>query len=363
MQAVTKIALFGLGAALLLGAQDPQGTPDPAVERGRELFDRPFHRSGGLGSPEMNANSCRACHSDPEMGGAGPLELNVSRFARDNNGAGPYENLPTGQALSKLRPPFVVGREECPPEADVFEQRQTPSLFGNGLIDSIPGFVIRANEDPNDIDQDGIRGVARLVEVNGVTEVGRFGWKAQLPRLRDFVNDAFFQEMGITTPDDGRGFSFPTDNDPMPDPELSAAEVDDVHTFLSQLPAPARAGSTDPRVDRGLEVFYEVGCFKCHRPVLQGTGGPVPLYSDLLLHNVMPVGFRGMSEEGAGVGLYRTPPLWGIRHTAPYMHDGRAETLPEAIAHHDGEALGVRQAYEALTPADQQALILFLEDL
>jgi CxxC motif-containing protein (DUF1111 family) len=89
----------------------------------------------------------------------------------------------------------------------------------------------------------------------------------------------------------------------------------------------------------------------------------VPLYSNLLLHNVMPTGFRGMAEPGAGVGYYRTPPLWGIGDTAPYMHDGRAEDLDAAILAHDGEAAGVRSNYEALTPAAQQALILFLEDL
>jgi CxxC motif-containing protein (DUF1111 family) len=98
-------------------------------------------------------------------------------------------------------------------------------------------------------------------------------------------------------------------------------------------------------------------------PVLVGTSGPVPLFSELLLHNVMAGGFRGMGENGAGVGLYRTPPLWGIKHTAPYMHDGRAEDLGKAILVHEGEATQVRADFLALPAADQQALILFLQDL
>jgi CxxC motif-containing protein (DUF1111 family) len=89
----------------------------------------------------------------------------------------------------------------------------------------------------------------------------------------------------------------------------------------------------------------------------------VPLYSDLLLHDVMPAGFRGMSEPGAEVGLYRTPPLWGCRHTAPYLHDGRAADLAAAILAHDGEAAGVVASYLALTQDDRAALLAFLADL
>ncbi len=70
-----------------------------------------------------------------------------------------------------------------------------------------------------------------------------------------------------------------------------------------------------------------------------------------------------MMEPGAGVGFFKTPPLWGIKDTAPYMHDGRAEDLQGAILHHDGEAATVRLRFEALSPIDMEALLLFLEDL
>ncbi len=64
----------------------PSADEDPIFLRGQELFDRDFNRKDGVGAPEMNADSCRACHQDPVMGGAGPLEVNVSRFASDNGG-------------------------------------------------------------------------------------------------------------------------------------------------------------------------------------------------------------------------------------------------------------------------------------
>jgi CxxC motif-containing protein (DUF1111 family) len=133
--------------------------------------------------------------------------------------------------------------------------------------------------------------------------------------------------------------------------------------FLARLGPPRRVGSLDPEVLSGELVFERVGCARCHVPELAGANGPVPLYSDLLLHDVMPSAFRGMAEPDAGPGHYRTPPLWGIRATAPYLHDGRASSLRAAILQHEGEANAVRQAFQALPVAERDALIAFLDDL
>jgi len=334
------------------------------LERGRALFERDFHRSSGLGAPDMNADSCRACHRDPFTGGAGGLELNVSRFARDNEGRGPFEDLPGGQTLSKLRPPHVLGREEFVPGGpDVFEQRQTPALFGGGRIEGIFEREILAHQDPLDRNGDGVRGVARRITIGGVVELGRFGWKAQVPTLADFVRDALGGELGLTTSDDGRGFALLSDADASADPELDDDAVADMAFFLANLPPPARTASTEPEVLRGELLFSGLGCVKCHVPSLEGVDGPVWLYSDLLLHDVWPADFRGMSESGAGPGVYRTPPLWGIRETAPYLHDGRASTLRAAVLAHDGEALAIRNDFDSLSAADKNALLAFLEDL
>ena len=245
----------------------------------------------------------------------------------------------------------------------MFEQRQTPSILGDGLIDQIFESAILANEDPTDRNGDGIYGVARIRTIDGRTEVGRFGWKAQVPRLKDFVMDAMGGELGITTPDDGRGFAMLLDNDGVQDPELSTAEANLMHHFLARLPAPERKGSTAPEVALGEVLFESVGCAVCHVPELDSPHGPVPLYSNLLLHDVMPANYRGMAEPGAGVGMFRTPPLWGISDTAPYMHDGRATTLLDAILAHESEADGVVAAFNALTQSERDAVVLFLEDL
>ena len=67
---------------------------------------------------------------------------------------------------------------------------------------------------------------------------------------------------------------------------------------------------------------------------------------------------------------FLTENLWGVGSTAPYLHDGRATTLAEAIIEHAAsnsdtasEARGARAAYLARSLSDKQALIAFLENL
>lgn len=331
--------------------------------RGRRVFDRDFHSEDGLGLPEFNGDSCRGCHQAPVIGGAGGLDLNVSRFATDNGGAGPFMNLPGGQLNHRFRRVDTPGREDPPMAADLFEQRQTPSILGLGLIELVPESEILANEDPTDANSDGVFGYARFIDVNGTMELGRFGWKCGVPSLADFAKDAISNEVGITVPDVTRGFGFATDNDGIPDPEVTAGDLEDLTFFMANLAAPPRGGSTSPLVAQGENVFMTIGCGTCHVPTLMSTVGPISPYSNFLLHNVQGPNFRGMEEPDAPAGFYRTPPLWGISRTAPYWHDGSAETLTDAIEAHQGEGLGARLAFAALSAGDRTALLAFLEDI
>lgn len=332
---------------------------------GRRLFDHDFRETEGLGVPTFNGDSCRACHLDPTIGGSGGLDVNVSRFGHDGGNPANFTDVSGGQIASKEQRTDMPIREEYDPlAADVFEQRNTPTIFGAGAIESIPESVITANEDPNDVNGDGVRGFAHRINLaNGSQVIGRFGWKAQVPTLSDFVHDAMFNELGITTIADGRGFGASADGDSIADPEFTAQQFSDILFFMQNLAAPPRGGNTDPGVAIGESLFTTVGCAKCHIPSLQGAQGAVPLFSDLLLHNVAASNFRGMKDGQAGPGFYRTAPLWGLRRTAPYMHDGGAETINAAILAHQGEAAAVVTAFNALSTGQKNALLLFLEDL
>jgi CxxC motif-containing protein (DUF1111 family) len=88
----------------------------------------------------------------------------------------------------------------------------------------------------------------------------------------------------------------------------------------------------------------------------------VRLVSDLLLHDMGSLG-DGIVQAPAGPREMRTAPLWGLRVSAPYLHDGRATTLDAAIAAHDGEAKVSRDRYMKFSPAQKKQLSDFLMTL
>jgi CxxC motif-containing protein (DUF1111 family) len=66
---------------------------------------------------------------------------------------------------------------------------------------------------------------------------------------------------------------------------------------------------------------------------------------------------------GAGRQEWRTPPLWGVRDSAPYLHDGRARSLEQAIAFHGGEAQLSANRFYRLKPEERTQVLTFLRSL
>lgn len=323
--------------------------------RGRALFDRDLAIAGGLG-PNFNGDSCRACHFLPVIGGAGPADVDVTRQGHTEGGVfTPPANgtMASRNSTSGTRPPLD-------PSSNTFETRETPSILGLGFLESIPEADILANADCDNPDPEAISGCARVLSTG---QLGRFGWKAGVPTLEEFARDALSNENGLTVPNlPGRTFGNLTDGDSVPDPEISADDIATMTFFMRQL-APPRGHSTDAAAEvRGNAVFEDVGCASCHVSTFIAPGGSVA-YTDLLLHQVAPDGSAGIADGSAGPLEFRTPPLWGIALTPPYMHDGRSFSVEDAIARHDAEAKRSRQAYEALSEAEKADLLAFLASL
>jgi len=327
--------------------------------RGRRLFDRDIPMSEGLG-PAFNGDSCRACHFEPTTAGGGPPGVDVTR-AGHVTADETFEAPPGGTLLHR----FDVEFDRRPAAADtsnVFELRQPPPLYGLGKVDDIPVEHIEQREDPMDMDGDGISGrVARLEDGS----VGIFGWKAIFPSLEDFVRDALTNEMGLTVPDRpnvsaGRR----TDSDGADDPEFAGERYDALQLYVDKLSPPPVSGDPEGDVGLGKQVYSEVGCADCHVPEMKTADGEsVALHSDLLIHEVMPQDYRGVAGGAAGPREFRTPPLWGVSASGPYMHDGLSWTLDDAIRRHAGEAKDAANAYGALSEERREALIAYLESI
>lgn len=358
-----------------------------AFETGLEDFEEVEGLDDGVG-PVFNALSCAECHAHPVTGGSSP-DLQVAQVVRIGtltNGlfdplAGLGGMVLQRRSIKELDPNCPVLPEAIPAGASFVSLRQTPIVFGDGLIEAIPANTILARADPMDRNRDGIRGVPNVV-LNPETkrnELGRFGWKGHGPTLHLFSGDAYINEMGITNP------TFPTENLPQGQPiaegwdlvpEVDGALEDDgtgvtnFTNFMQLLAAPEPVATND-RTLFGQRVFTQIGCASCHTPQMT-TGAhpiaalrfkPVNLYSDLLLHAMGTALADGIPLGQARGDQWRTTPLWGLSRRKFFLHDGRATTVETAVGLHGGEATAARTRFVALRGRDRDALLAFLGSL
>ncbi len=344
---------------------------------GREDFQIVETPATGLG-PIFNRDSCVACHGVPAIGGGSAIF--VTRFGHAANGT--FDPLTAlGGSLLQERAIRPEGLEKVPPQANVVAKRQSTPLFGLGLIEAIPDATILRGVRTSPVN--GVLGKASMVQdvATGRTIVGRFGWKGQQGNLLTFSGDAYVNEMGITSR------LFPTENAPngnaallakldkvrdpedQPDPATGKADIDRLADFMRFIAAPPAAPVTASTAF-GAKIFVDAGCASCHTPMM--TTGPSPvaalnnmtvmLYSDLLLHDMGSLG-DGIVQGSAGAREMKTPPLWGLNVSGPYLHDGRATTIENAIQAHDGEAKIIKDNFNKLTSDQKKLLVEFLKSI
>jgi CxxC motif-containing protein (DUF1111 family) len=368
----------------------------------------------------FNERSCIACHTLGGSGGAGGLNRNVelltakppadakqfSQFLRSLRSLHPAFAASTsivlhrasirpdyqifrGQLLGLLPADVVEAQELLPTIKDeplekgpvkvidkgrvtlLLSQRNTTPLFGLAAIDSISKeeiektIAVEHHEDGN---------------VTG-RFVGRFGWRGQVADLRGFVLGACAVEIGLQSKDHpapiGPGIGASADED------LTPQQCDDLVAFVAALPAPIRANAKtldeETGALRGEHLFHSTGCAVCHRPQLGTVFG---VYSDLLVHDMGTI-LEDPAPASSVVSTqyygpppdlnsplaaqrrreWKTPPLWGLSDSGPYLHDGRAKTIHDAILAHGGEAKRSLGRYQRLTPTQQRCLSFFLSTL
>lgn len=356
--------------------------------RGDEAFGEVFTFQTGLG-PLFNQAACERCHVGD---GRGHPQMNLTRFGR-NLGGGQFDALRElgGPQLQERSMPGYPA-ETIPAEANAISVRGGPLVVGLGLIEAIPDETILSHADPNDLDGDGISGRPNLIiapEFLGLPQgpyngkyLGRFGRKAGAINLLQQTANAYHQDMGITSDfipvENYNPLAGGSGGDPIADPEVPAATVNDVVFYLRTLRPPIRRAEEDATVRRGEEVFGSIRCSSCHIPVMTTgpqtiaalSNRPAHLYSDMLLHDMGSDLADNFIEGEANETEWRTTPLWGVGilenvlgGTPFYLHDGRTSDLRVVIDLHKGEANTARMAFQQLSPADQAALLAFLGSL
>ncbi len=125
-------------------------------------------------------------------------------------------------------------------------------------------------------------------------------------------------------------------------------DLDALVSYLNSLPVPLPLTAPADQIDvvtRGAEVFTEMECTTCHVPAA------------LTNQQRADVGTGGTLLERTD-GAFDTPSLRWVALSAPYFHDGRAETLYDVFA-----LPGVHQLVGTLIQEDIDALIAYLETL
>lgn len=262
--------------------------------------------------------------------------------------------------------------------------RVANQIIGMGLLEAIPESTLVRFVDEDDSNQDGISGRLNYVYdlASNSTKIGRFGWKANQPNVRQQVAGAFLGDMGITTS------LFPNENAPfgvnlslIPNggtPEISDVNFERVVLYSRTLAVPARRDYAEQNVLKGKKTFNTIGCSSCHFSKIQ-TGNTHPIvalrnqtirpYTDLLLHDMGPDLADNTPDFLATGSEWRTQPLWGIGliqtvngHTN-LLHDGRAKNVTEAILWHGGEAKSAKDKFKKLTAQERTDLLTFINSL
>ena len=244
-----------------------------------------------------------------------------------------------------------------------------------------------------DLDTTGVEGVGDDLVVKP------FGRKGEFATIRDFAIGAMQFHFGMQ-PVEAVGEFIDADDDGVVN-EVMVGEISALHVFLSTLERPLME-PLGAAARRGSVTFEAIGCASCHvselntrgrvlplrypsvpttprenvyyRVVLtkqpskfernRDGGVRVPLFADLKRHDMGD----GLAETFALADdrenrTFTTARLWGIADTPPYLHDGRATTLTEAILWHGGEAQDARDQFNESSDRERSDLLEFLRSL
>ncbi len=308
---------------------------------------------------------------------AGEAEVFIDWVAR------PF-TFPDGETLELRAPKVRVENLNFGPLGDgvMMSLRNSQAMVGLGYLEAVSEkdiLAIAAKQKAM-----GLNGRPNYVrdDIQKKTSLGRFGWKANQPSVRQQIADAFHGDMGITSslyPDQYCTAVQKECNEAIVGPtELRPDMWDAISFWAMTLDAPAQRNKDKPEVKRGEQLFNTAGCAACHVSELQTSktahlpqvaNRKIKPYTDLLLHDMGPDLADGRPDFKAGGSDWRTAPLWGIglskqvNASTSLLHDGRARNLQEAIVWHGGEAASAKNKFVAMPKAQREDLLAFLNSL
>lgn len=365
---------------------------------------RRFHL-GRRGGPD--AYACTSCHWRGGLAGSGDAADNAML-----RGDGAHQSTTVAR-----NPPALVGagvRERLAVQMNAALAQVRDDAIALAVAE---GHAVRVPLEAGEVGfgyltarPDGTLDVAEVDGVDGDLVIKPFGWKGTFGSIRDAAEDALLVHHGMQSTylvEQGDAQRIGPERGADPDGDSIAEEIIEgqvtaLVAFVAMLEVPQEEIPTgDPYFAtlwaRGRLDFDTLGCATCHVPALAlddsvfalphrdegptlaidlaiegaaprlepGSEGAlsVRLYSDLKRHRMGAALAESQSQNGAAADEFITPPLWGIARSRPYLHDGRAPTLEDAILLHGGEAQASRDAFAQLDDVGRGPLRVFLTSL
>jgi hypothetical protein len=372
---------------------------------------------GPAGGPD--AFGCFSCHSKGGPDGAGMQTQNGFLFGDGERIVGADQrNAPH---LLGLGPVAAVAREmtrELQAEAAAATERAKKEGHAVERDITSKGVAfgrITAGPDGN-LDASAVEGVDQDLVIRP------FGWKGHQATLRGMIEESLHIHQGLLSTRiqeavhagtlDGAPYGSGRNQYDLDDDgvtlEVDPGMLTTVVGYLAQLEAPTMRPPRDPGLldafAAGRARFEALGCAGCHVPTLEledpkldvrfepdrepkgpplvidvakDGDGPkiepryagevtsylVHLFSDLKRHDMGEALASPAPQGTIPARMFLTRPLWGLAETAPYLHDGRAPTVQDAILLHGGEAAKARDAYLALDESARASVRVFLTSL
>ncbi|GAA3508135.1 di-heme oxidoredictase family protein [Aquimarina addita] len=300
-----------------------------------------------------------------------------------------YQNIsityPDGATINLQKPTYSFENLSLGTMSDNIQisPRVANQMIGLGLLEAVPDATLLGFADESDSDNDGISGKPNYVYdvASNSLQLGRFGWKANQPNLKQQIAAAFAGDLGITSS------LFPEENCPSSvdcdtlanggTPEITDDNLDTVTLYSSTLAVPGRRNHDEQLILEGKQLFEQAQCIACHIPKMETGAHPIPAlenqiiypYTDLLLHDMGNDLADNTPDFDANGNEWRTPPLWGIglieavNGHSNLLHDGRAKSIEEAIVWHGGEASASKEAFMNFNVEERTKLIDFIKSL
>lgn len=394
---------------------------DDLYQFGGQLFTLNFSRELGLGAGEdgslqrihdgrrggPDAIGCTSCHWRGGLAGAGDA-ADVTFLRGDGiHPSSAVARNPPALAGAGLRERLAV---EMTAELRALREEAVQFAADQGYAVRIPAVAKGVAFGHLTVHPDGEVDVDELEGIDADLVVRPFGWKGTVATVRDAAEDALLVNHGMQSEHlviegDAERVGEGQGDDPDGDgvgQEINEGQVTALALFVALQELPQEQPPEDPWLvtlwARGRLDFEALGCASCHVPELplddsrfvlpHRYGGPsvvidlvregaepslepaaedgalrVRLYSDLRRHRMGAALAEDRDEADVPADEFLTPPLWGVARSRPYLHDGRAPTLEDAILLHGGEAEAAAAAYAALDDAGRAPLRVFLTSL